>query len=591
MNVGDARARALWIGALLVVPALLFAPVLYYSLDSPLRLIDDYVHWRYLRILESPSSFLTWIEWVVGIDEVGWRYRPTWQLYNAIVWKWFGADASAHHLIRWILHFGAVAFFCAAFCRICSVSSPSRPPGNRRSATGHLLPLAMMLHVWLFFPNLPAVQLGTQDTLTVFFLGVCNYAAAVALSWESQRRAYPENQATARWRWLYGLFVFGFLGLAFSKEVNVALALFLLVAYFVFACLVLKTGWRGAVAGLPLVAIGALAATRVYAATESSGVGYGNAWSAYTSMTNAAKMLLGLFQVQTSALVAAGFVALLGALAFGHGAGALRMLRPKDRRKDREPGGHGGTSPVDCELAFVLLLAGQFTCLFLILAASWGMALRYWYPLVPLLSMLLAFGAKFVLQAAGRRPGWSERRLAWPLIAFVVFFVACNYYNFAFQTIAWHSLGKAEEALIEEVRRLGDQGEHVVVEGTGDEHECSLVYRVRDYLAFFHGIDFAAHLMPPEAGPYYFVTQKELPEQEKATTIPSRRDYALLTAAGSVASALQLRREPFRQLDANVKWNRDGRPYVWNIYRVPASVADGRPRWPELPTKPCNRRR
>ena len=575
-------AHALWIGALLAAPALLFAPILYYSLDSPFSLTSDYSHWRQLRVFESPSSFLAWLEWVVGMDEVESRYRPAWQIYNAVVWNWFGANASAHHLLRWIVHFGAVAFFCAAFCRICAIRT-----AESLGRAGHLLPLALLVHVWLFFPNAPAVRLDTQETLTVFFLGLCNYAAAIALSWESQRRASPTSLRKVPWYWLYGLFFLGFLGLTFSKEVNFALSLSLLVAYFAWICLT-KAGWRAVLAGVPLVAAVALMVARVYAATENFGTGYGNAYSAYTSVANVAKMLLGLFQVHTSVVVAAGFAVLLGALAFGRVATGLYTLGRalKTRKNGGETGGLVGAAAADCELAFVLLLVGQFVCMFGVLAASWGVVLRYWYPLVVLLSVLLAFGAKWLMEA-GRRRGWSVRRMAVPLVAFVVFYVACNYYNFAFQTIAWHSLSTAEDALIEEVRRLGDRGEHVVVEGTAIEHECSLIHRVGNFLAHFRGMDFTVHVAPPESGrPYYFVTQQELPHQEKATTIASQREHRLLTAASAVASVLQLRREPFQQLDAGVSWHRDGKPYVWNIYRLPASDA-GVSSLPVGPAKPC----
>ncbi len=572
--------------ALLVVPALLYAPVLYYSLNSPFHLIDDYAHWRFLLIWESQSSFFSWLEWAVGIGEVGLRYRPAWEMYNAVVWKLFGVNAAVHHLIRWMLHFGAVAFFSAAFCSICAMSRPR----IAHTAAGCLLPLVVMVHVWLFFPNSPATRLGTQDVLTVFFLGLCNYVAATALSRESQSRTSPTSLRKTRWRGLYGLFVLGFLGLTFSKEPNVALSLCFLVGYFVFVCPV--GGWRAALAGAPLVAAAVLAVTRVYAAAGNSGVGYGHAWSAYTSMVNAAKMLVGLFQVQTSVVVGIGFVGLLGVLAFGRMAGSLRApLRAltNARREDGEAGVFGRLGraiAVDSELAFLLFLASQFIGLFLILTASWGIPLRYWYPLVPLLSMLLAFAAKFVLEAAGRW-GWPVRRVALPLTAFVAFYVACNYYNFAYQTTTWHGLSNAAERLIEDVRRLDGRGEYVVVEGTGRHQECSLLHQVGDFFAYFHGMGFATHVEPPEPPrPYYYVTQRELPNREKAATIAGRREYRVLAAAKSVASVLQLRREPFVLLDGGMGWWPELGPYVWNIYRLPAADTG----WPVMPPKPCRYR-
>ena len=580
---GSGRARALWMGALLVVPALLYAPVLYYSLNSPFHLIDDYAHWRFVLIWESRSSFFSWLEWAAGISDVGLRYRPAWEMYNAVVWKLFGVNAPAHHLTRWILHFGAVAFCCAAFCRICAMSRWA----TARTAVGCLLPLAVMAHVWLFVPNTPATRLGTQDVLTVFFLGLCNYVAATALSRESQRRTSPTSLRKTRWRGLYALFLLGFLGLTFSKEVNVALSFWFLVAYFVFVCSMTKGGWRAVLAGAPLVAAAVLAVTRVYAATENSGVGYGHAWSAYSSMVNAAKILMGLFQVQSSVVIGAGFVLLLGVLAFGRIAGGLRApLRAlrNARREDGEAGALGRAIAVDYELAFLLFLVGQFIGMFLMLTVSWGVPLRYWYPLVPLLSMLLAFAAKFVLEAAGRR-GWPVRRAALPLVAFVVFYVACNYYNFAYQTTTWHGLSNAAGRLIEDMRRLDDRGEHVVVEGTGRHQECSLIQRVGDFFAHFHGMNFTTHVEPPEPPrPYYYVTQQELPNRQKAATISARREYGFLAAAKSVASTLQLRREPFALLDGGMGWWPELGPYAWNIYRLPATDTS----WPT--PKPCRYR-
>ena len=583
---------ALWFGALTIVPALLFAPILYYSLDSPFHLIDDYWHWRYVHLFDSPyspSSFLhlvAWIEWVVGIDEVGPRYRPAFQIYMGLVWKWFGANASMHHLFRWMLHFGSVALFCAAFLRICAMPrgriARTVTKTNKRKFR-YLLPLVVMVHVWLFFPNTPQTRLIVPEVPTVFFLGLCNYVAAVALSWELQRRRSPTKSLKTPWHLLYGLFLFGFLGLSFLKETNVALSLVFLVGYFVFVFPMMKAGWRAALAGVPLIAAMVLTVVRVYAATENFGVGYGGAYSVYRSMVNAAKVLVGLFQVQTSAVVTVGFVVLLVALALGM-AGSLRA--PEGKRSQEGGGGAlarlGRAMAVDYELAFVLFLTGQFACLFLILAASWGVVLRYWYPLVPLLSMLLAFGAKFVLEAAGRGD-WPVRRVALPLVAFVVFHVACNYHNFSMQTTTWHGMTNAVDGLIEEVRRLGDRGEHVVVEGTGRQQECNLARDVGDFFAHFHGKDFAVHAEPPDAGrPYYFVTRKELPDHERATTIVGRREYRFLEATSSVAALLQLRREPFEQLDAGDAWYQ---PYVWNIYRVAAF--DSRDAVPAMPPKKC----
>ena len=63
--------------------ALLFVPVLYYSLTTPFALIDDYVHSTLSSRLDSAASFFAWFNMqFCDLGAAAARYRPYWELYN-----------------------------------------------------------------------------------------------------------------------------------------------------------------------------------------------------------------------------------------------------------------------------------------------------------------------------------------------------------------------------------------------------------------------------------------------------------------------------------------------------------------------------
>ena len=102
-----------------VLPSLLLSPILYYSLTTPFALVDDYGTWYYLSKLDSFSSFFRWVNVsFLHFSDHHERYRPFWEIYNALAWKGFGPTPWAHHLSRWVFHFGAVLTFVAAFRRV-----------------------------------------------------------------------------------------------------------------------------------------------------------------------------------------------------------------------------------------------------------------------------------------------------------------------------------------------------------------------------------------------------------------------------------------------------------------------------------------
>ena len=391
------RGPALVVILFAAIPALLFLPVLYYSLTTPFALVDDLGVWGSVLILDSPGQFFRWFDREflnLGADAI--RFRPFWEFYDAVSWKIFGPTPWLHHLARWIFHFGAVFAFGAAF--LCFV----RKEQSAQSAASwfvRLLPLAVLAYVWLFFPNQPAARLGPQaKSYTVFFLGLCTWMMALMLLREGREVRLRSTLL------VYGLFCLGFFGLAWSKEVNIAVMLWLLVCYFVVLLIgamrqkraemglvqVMKaiSLWK-VLGGLPLALVFAHTLVTLYA-IEGNG-GYGTASLTPGLIVGNARWMLGqLFQVNTSLFITAGFALLLGLL--------LLFIVDKVAKKQ-----------FSNELIFALFLMGQFVSLYLILCTSWMPVLRYWYILIPVFAMLLAFSAKFTLEFAGTRQPLSLR--------------------------------------------------------------------------------------------------------------------------------------------------------------------------------------
>lgn len=524
---------------LAVIPSLLYAPILYYSLTTPFALTDDLSDWVFINRFDNPSSFMRELMDRTSPDfsDPDKRFRIFWELYNALAWKSFGATPRLHHLSRWILHFGAVFTFVAAVRCLLFLREEENPAVPAEcSRTSYLLPLVFLVYIWIFFPNTPASRLSCQEVYTVFFLGLCNWMMALILS-----RKGKQKRTSSILPQLVILH-FGYLGLCWSKETNIAPALYILLFY----CVFLTSGDRlKKVAALPMVLIFFHALVMVYLASMVSDVGYGEITDPLPFRDNATELYEGLFQVDTSALITYGFSILSVTLLF------FLLSRIVKRR-------------ADSEILFILLLLGQFLSSFSIFGLSYGVTLRCWYPLVPLFATLLAFSLKFILEFAEGRSRIFVGAARGASASFLILFVAVNYYNFSFQTVIQHSLRNTDSRLISEITRLVDQGEYVRIEETGSEPADNLIHSVGPFLKHFYGNNYKIYTDEPEAGrQYYFVTRRNLPIVENdPLMIPNREDYLLLSYASRIAEYIQ-GEPPLAIADAGVQRVIN---YQWKIY-------------------------
>ena len=545
--------------AFVAVPVLLYLPVLYYSLNTPFALVDDYRTWVFIRIFDGFDIFYDWLSTeFLGYDWYDLRYRPFWEFYSAATWKVFGPVPWLHHLARWATHFGAVAAFAAAF--LCF--HPRNRDGNGNSAASRrlirLLPLTALIYLWIFFPNQPAARLSPQEVQTVFFLALCVWMTALTLLLHGK----PQSRRSTLL--IYAAFCLGFCGLIWTKEPNIAPALWLLISYYALIAIeamrrqagsrigavrALKavSVWK-ALGGLPLIAVFLHTLVKVYVISQEAD--YGTApLTQELLIDNALWIAQGLLQARTSLIIAAA-LALLSA--------ALPLFVALNIAKRR----------FSAELVFTLFLLGLFASLYLVLCASWEQALRYWYILIPVFTTLLAFSIKSILECAAqfnlnRIPIPPRNLAAYALTAFIAFFVCCNYYNFLHQTTLQNISRHNEANLIAEMTRLLDHKRYVYIlngdrkENEYNEYLFSLILYPHEFLPRFYGKQYTVHTEPPqEAGqPHYIVkhfkTVDSLPEIEE--------DYRPLTYAYRVADLLQAG-SPYNKRDAGAGIA------LWQIY-------------------------
>ena len=526
-------------------PSLLYAPVLYYSLMTPFGLVDDYGDWQYAYI-NSWDNFWNWFHrtFIDFSNVIHGRYRPSRALYNAFAWSLFGPVPWVHHLVPWGLHFGAVFLFMAAFRSFSrNQRQENLPVAAERKKIDDLLPLVFLMYVWIFFPNSPSSRLPVQELFTVCCLGSCTWMTALMLS---KRGGEKKNISSFS---QHVVFHMSYVGLCWSKEVNVAVALWILIFYCVF--LVSGNNRRKLVCSTPLALIFLHTFGMVYAAWKINGVGY----KSYgivprPAHENAIEILEGLFQTETSPVVTVGF-AILFAISV-----IFAVLKVVNRNLGNES-------------IFILFLLGQFMTLFSILSLSFGVVLRYWYPLIPVLATLLAFSVKFILKSIrGHHPTITYGGIA-ILAIFVAFFVAVNSYNFLLQTIIQYSLRHTDQRLISEISHLTARGEYVQIDYPGHEMEDKLLINIPGYLNFAglrnHQPYQTYKNSPKSGGEHFFVTRKKLPivEENRLTIVP-QSNFRLLSYTSTVASALQ-GKPAFSKIDAGVHsldW------YQWHIYRM-----------------------
>ena len=534
--------------ALIAAPLLLLlAPAIHYALDTPIGLIE-----RQPMLGYGYNGVKGFFAMLCNLaTETAHRFRPFFNLWNGLQWKVFGDVAWLHHLVRWLMLFGAVSLFLAAFWRVAYAGATPQ----LRGWAPRLLPMALLAYVWLLFPTTYViVRLECVELYTMFFLGVCNFAAALMLTApRDERRGAAGHQA---------LLLFGFLGLVGSKEVNVAPALWLALCYAAFV-MVRGVSRQRLLVGVALVFTLAFAAYRVsetLALAQQHGHYFASVQPSLDGFAeNLVAVLNGLFLWQTSPLVGA----VLALLPVG-------LLMAVGRRIKRRG--------LDGELAFIVLLFGEWVSMAVVLSAQYGMTLRYWSILVPCLATLLAFAVKFAFAAVqGRR---ARGGIAAGCVAFLALFVSANYYNFLHQVVTQHSERNLDDRLLARVAELLDAGEYLQARrGDWGFEQVGFSLDSRwNHLEYWPNAPYeghSLHIEPPAnpRRPYYildFLGWPGLVSLRSHTALVARGDYDALSWPRRVAMLAQ---GGAPHVDMDDGFHELG-SYRWAIHAVPHNMAE-----------------
>ena len=541
--------KSQWWLYIIIIPLLLYIPVLYYLLDMIIGLVENSA-WQ-ARHFDSASAFLNWLQtnfWDFN-NNTG-RYKPFMEFWNGLIWKLFSSVDWVIYLSRFILLVVAISFFAAAFMRI------SKQADNRQG----IIPILLLVYLFLFFPNIPIMRFEAVELYTILFLGLCNWAMAAMLV---AKKFHAKHKA---------LFYLGFLGLVLSKEINVAPGLFILAFWWTLTIAKgsLRQNWKGGVV-LTLALLAAIIGVKIALEVSTAQATY-----YATNMPinerfhmNALAILSELFQYQTSVVITTVFIFLLIALVIGL---AVRMARRR----------------FNGELAFIFLLIGEFISLFLILSLSYGVTLRYWSPLIPLLAALAAFGIKFLLEAV-KHQKFFYKCVAAASAIFISYFVAINYYNFLYRPTSFHSARNTEEELLTEIANLLHDGQYVqaatydliATDPAATFHPYEKAEELGNLLApqtydkYFSNSPYGRiSVVPPEdvQQPYYLAIMLNKPNSimETQAHLASQSDYGILNYAGKVAGFLQ-GKSPFTSRSWNVY---PLGQYYWTIYAVPYNLGN-----------------
>lgn len=534
-----------------IAPTLLIAllcalllPALWYSLNTPFALVDDYgisciIEWIY-------GGFGSWFK-LTFLGDAGGRYRPMFELYNFLSWLSFGPRPALHHAARWLMQFASFFFIIKTLFIFSRDTRAEYINRKDRNTIDTYFPMITAAYIFMLFPNQPAARLGPQEVYTVFFLTLANLSLAQMFICR-----FKENSSDIKWGSIW-ILVVSSTGLSMSKEVNVALLIFFLsIVFILFSRKTFSSRFFVVFGSLLFILLFTM--IRVHAAAQ--GAIYGVAPLSWDFMlANAIWISKFLFQTLTSLWLTIIFI---GVLIFQ----LYTLLNSLWQKKICSGEGF-----------FILILYGELIILFVTFSTSWAQVIRYMYPLVPILASLMAFGIKQVLVRMKSipllniftRPG---------IIMFLLFFALVNYHNFLMQYAIQHNARNVEKKMLDRVTERIRSGDKFIIHYDSSTPEIEMMAHSQIYFTRFLPHYFGIHI-PIQTEPSkemqgeYFTIAPHPPITEGCLDeiIKPDRHYCYWWLYGSsiVSGMLQGRSmAPFVATD----WGGVMEKYRWYIYRA-----------------------
>jgi hypothetical protein len=537
--------------------ALLLLPALIWSLETPFGLIDDYKDWGWIGIGDNLRAWIIKTLLHLNCD----RYRPIFEFANFLSWHFYGPNPLLHHASRWAVKTISFIFWLRCL-HLLRNRMPDQAPGPVRKIFCKVdLPIIVFAYVFFLFPNNPEARLAPQELYTAFFLALTNWVVIRLLLF----RNGDVGCAT-----VIDLFLLysGTLGLALSKETNIVFVL--VVPIFLLAIRGRSISFKTLIRTLPLFALVVHTIWKIYGVYSCGGYGTDIARNEEI-IRHVSYLIRHILMMPVSYLLSAFLIFFLLFSIKDLKKVAVAFIR-ENKLMDVED-----KQPIYFFFLFLQIIA--FSC---ILCVSRQICLRYWYPLVPLLSVLLALSVRKFLEWKARV---NHLFLGQAIVSvFVLFFTCSVYINFLTQFAIQYHTRKIENRLLNQVETLAITGHTVVVEGR-DEFEKSIMHYFNEFTPyFFHRhipvtmVNIYYKTLPKWFGKYipegtgvptgfhYLISRK--PQIKGYRLIEKIQDNSfwsknmLFATSYNVSKLFQFRDKPYICLDSGAQPMK----YVWYLY-------------------------
>lgn len=445
---------------------LLQLPALWYSINTPFSLIDDYSSWKILKVLSGPGDFAAWLKDIFFHFNPG-RFRPVFDLYNYLTWSLFGTNYTLHHLARFAMKY-AIAFFSIKTITLF------KPIDNRLN-----LPVFVFLSLFLFYPNNPEARLAPVELELVLFLSIgIHYAAVLWMRYDGAINDLPLKD--------YMMLLASYVLMSFSKETALAPASAIL-----FFILLSDSGRRGIMKILPFALTFLFCIVKVFFVSRNADYGTAKITPSLIK-SNFLFYSNSLFLTNISGVFIVLLV-ILGCFVFLSIRALIRLcLTPQAEDTVYEQRIRTGTWTVlrsvgqDKRSVFYVFLVLVFLLFYIMTITFWAQVLRYNYPLAYMLVLLLSLG--FTLPEVSSFFSKNVARAG--AVAICFYFIFSTHYFFMYQHASQYSSCRNEERALNAVRELLKEGKKVYVYGKDEYHDNIYSY-FTDYLPFFEKISYA----------------------------------------------------------------------------------------------------
>lgn len=488
-NVGNYSSTFLLF--LILFPLL---PVFVLSIDTPFCLIDDLGDWTILKSVSSLSGMKDLIsEWLTFDGTV--RFRPIYQITNIFTWSVFQTNAAMHHAFRWFLKGVTVYFVVGSVIEYSKLRS--KELGSVYEENFPFLSVFVSLAFILYFPNNPEARLAPTELQSGLFMAMNLWAFIKIVNHTHGNNSKKSSK-------LNTIFLFSLIGMAVSKEPNIAL-----IATTVFLLLVfsLKKGfffknflWFYSLMTAIFLVFRLMISFRK---TPGSGQAFSLAVMSFLNMFFSylkSTFLVSSTQYITWMMILPILIALYIKL--------VQLLPAKDKSDPKSVFS-------DSILVFfspILLFFSYLTVMSLV-----GLHFhRYGYQLIVYLACIIGFSVEEINKSFFK----SKFRAILQALVIVgsLYFVSFNYANFVYQFYSqWHQ-GTAAKKAITYVKNLVDSGERVIINYKG-EPEGSFYLYFTGFLPYFEGYEGLVEMS------YDLQAIKNIPG--KTTYIVSRVDLPL----------------------------------------------------------------